>query len=186
MKYPPGHEPNICIEDENNPLIRYVLGRTFPGEIPLVAVCKNPSFARGGKCDETVRRLIEASEDPTKAHGAHKGWIIVNLWPVQGKPGTLVYDAEVARRNRNEILDVLAAHDVNTVLAAWGGLRKYPMLQRAREDMRETLRLAGATAYTLDPLTEEGEPRHLHPQVGEPLTFAEDQPHFVMDEAWYR
>lgn len=183
-RYSPDQIPNLCVTDPDDPLIRYALGRTYDDGQPLVVIGKNPSHAREDLSDETIQRLIEISQDPTKAHGPHRGWIMLNLWPVQGNPGSLLYDENISKRNREIILRIFAERRLNTALAAWGSLAGYPALRQAKEDMRETLRLADASAYTLDPLTRDGEPRHLRALVGPPLTLDED-PIFIMDEDRY-
>ena len=166
-EYLPGHAPDLADPHPDDMTRRFVLGnvaRASREAPPLVAIGMNPSHAALSRADRTVNRLIEAGV----RHG-YAGWVMLNLYPERSpKPIALsAYDRELSALNCAAIEQVLARFDVREVLGAWGNM-PHPTLQRARADVQAVLGRLGVRVFTWDPLTNQGNPRHLSPP-GRPL-----------------
>lgn len=97
---------------------RFVLGER--GENPLVCIGVNPSTAKPGKLDPTLRQV----RNRAKRMG-YDGWIMLNLYPQRAtNPNDLHDKCDTALRilNENHILGILRKYKSFTVWAAWGTL----------------------------------------------------------------
>lgn len=124
----------------------------------------NPSHAKSSAADKTVLRLIGAS----KQHG-YSGWVMLNLYPERSpKPKSLLpYNPALSAANCTAIEQVLGDLNITEVLAGWGDM-PHQTLRRAQPDILTMLDRVGVRAFTLDPLTVKGNPRHPSPP-GRPL-----------------
>lgn len=165
IPYPAGHEPDLCDPDPGQSSHRFALGNTARATLanpPLIAICMNPSHAREGQSDKTINRLIRASEEL-----GYGGWIVLNLYPERSpKPSSLApFNLALSTANRDAIARVLARYRATEVLGAWGTLTN-PTLRKAKLDLLPMLAALGVRVFTLDPLTDRGNPRHPSPQGG--------------------
>lgn len=169
ISYPAGQEPDFWEPNPAHPAYRFALGRlgeTSPASPPLIVIGMNPSHARETQSDKTVNRVIRASEEIA----GHGGWLMLNLYPERSpKPGALkAYDAGLSAANCDAVEQVLLQLSSNEVLGGWGDMGGSATLKQALIDVRALLVRMGVRLFTLDPLTNQGNPRHPHPP-GRPL-----------------
>ena len=94
---------------------------------------------------------------------------MLNLYPERSpKPKCLLpYNPALSAANCTAIEQVLGDLNITEVLAGWGNM-PHQTLRRAQPDILTMLDRVGVRAFTLDPLTVKGNPRHPSPP-GRPL-----------------
>lgn len=168
IAYPAGQEPDFLDPDPGNDDYRFALGRiaeSSPEAPPLVVIGMNPSHARESRSDATVNHVINVA-----VRDGYSGWLMLNLYPERSpKPSELdPYEAELSAANCEAIERVLLQLGTTEVLAGWGNMGGSATLKLARPDVVALMTRMGVRLFTLDPLTNEGNPRHPHPP-GRPL-----------------
>lgn len=151
--YPDGlwyYEPNETCPH------RYILGR--PGGRPLVCVGINPSTARPGALDPTLKSV----ERLALANG-FDGWLMFNVYPQRATDPNAMDaqpNAEWCRRNE-EWLRVVLAEKQATMWAAWGTLiEKRSWLPGLMRSLVAVTEAAGAPWVHFGPLSRAGHPHH--------------------------
>ncbi len=147
---------NWLYERSDDGAARFVLGTR--GDNPLVCFGVNPSTARPGALDPTVRRVAGFARD-----SGFDSWIMLNIYP---QIATDPMDMDRAHRqdlkleNERHIARVLTNRRM-TLLAAWGGLiATRPYLQPLLHDIVAGAKLAASRWSSLGTLTKDGHPRH--------------------------
>lgn len=135
---------------------RYVLGTV--GDNPFVCVGVNPSTAKPGALDATMRRVSRFAQDL-----GHDSWLMLNLYPqIATDPRELHHgmDEQLAAANELAITRHLADRQL-TLVAAWGSLiASRPYLRELARRLATLDALAGSTWRSLGAVTRDGHPRH--------------------------
>ncbi|MEL6537810.1 MAG: DUF1643 domain-containing protein [Bacteroidota bacterium] len=143
-------------ETSPNDRARYVLG--VPGSRPLVCFGINPSTARPGHIDGTVRCVERAAE-----RLGYDGWVMLNVYPQRAtNPNDLHkrLNRTYHQDNLQQIESILSQPSV-TLWAAWGTLiekRKYllPCLQ----DIYQLTQRTVSDWVSIGAVTKQGHPHH--------------------------
>lgn len=135
---------------------RFVLGTV--GENPLVCFGINPSTARPGALDPTVKRVARFASD-----NGFDSWTMLNVYPqIATDPKLLdrVYRPEWKLENESHIASAIVGGPL-TLLAAWGGvITSRPYLRSLLADIVNLTTDAGQGWVSLGELTRDGHPRH--------------------------
>ena len=153
----------LYIGDEK---MRYVLGK--PGNINMLVFGVNPSRARPGVLDPTMKRVVKTVEN-----GCCDGWIMVNLYPLRSKKPADLPDKPNKAAAENNITAISAIKDcfqLYSIWAAWGTAieEKYYLYDELNKivDIYENVDISW---YVKGKTTANGHPRH-------PLYVAADAP----------
>lgn len=139
---------------------RYILGTK--GENPLICVGINPSTAKPGELDNTVRNV----ETIARLNG-YDSFIMFNVYPQRAtKPDDM--DRRMNRKLHEEnlkafryILSSYGSEFRPSVWAAWGTIiEKRPYLKDALLDMIEIGEEYGAHWYSFGRISKKGHPHH--------------------------
>lgn len=147
-------------EDNNN---RYVLGEPVePKQKNLLVIGINPSTAKPGQDDPTIRKVRNISKEQ-----GYNGWIMVNIHPQRAtnpkdmKP----LSEDIAKNNLEVIRFICQAFDVKDALFAWGNLidifGKSSFLHTSQNQIEDLLKEMRVQCYHYSNLTKKGNPRHL-------------------------
>lgn len=148
--------PSWLYERSGDGTARFLLGTQ--GENPLVFFGVNPSTARPGELDPTVRRVARFAQDL-----GHDSWVMLNLYPQIATDPRHLHDEEhreLTARNERAIARHVAGRPLPLV-AAWGSLvssRRHlrPLVERiARLEA-----LAACAWFSFGAPTRDGHPRH--------------------------
>lgn len=135
---------------------RFVLGTV--GENPLVCFGINPSTARPGALDPTVKRVARFAVD-----NGFDSWTMLNVYPQIATDPKLIdrtHRQELKLENERHIARLIDGRPL-TLLAAWGGLvtsRTY--LRTLLEDIYTLTTDVGCGWVSLGAPTKDGHPRH--------------------------
>lgn len=135
---------------------RFVLGTR--GDNPLVCFGINPSTARPGALDPTVKRVARFARD-----NDFDSWTMLNVYPQISTNPKLIdhtHREELKLKNEAHIARVIDGRPL-TLLAAWGGLiTSRPYLRPLFKDIVAGTALATCRWVSLGAPTKEGHPRH--------------------------
>jgi len=135
---------------------RFVLGTV--GDNPLVCFGINPSTAKPGALDPTVKRVSRFARD-----NGFDSWTMLNVYPQIATDPKLMdreYRHELKLENESHVAGILRAGGL-TVLAAWGGLiTSRPYLRLLLRDIIALSTGTGCAWVSLGSLTKDGHPRH--------------------------
>ena len=145
---------------------RFVLGTV--GEHPLVCFGINPSTAKPGALDPTVKRVARFA-----AENGFDSWAMLNVYPQVATDPKLMdreYRQEFKLENERHIARLINGRPL-TLLAAWGGLvTSRPYLRTLLEDILTLTSIAGCRWVCLGDPTKNGHPRHpLYVKADTPL-----------------
>ena len=136
---------------------RYILGTR--GEKPLICVGINPSTARPGDLDPTLKSV----ERVAKANG-FDSFIMFNVYAQRATdPDTMerVCNPVLHRENMEAFRYILSLSKAPAVWAAWGAIiEKRAYLPQCVRDMLEIGRQYGARWYCAGAVTKKGHPHH--------------------------
>ena len=144
------------VGDDNN--VRYVLGK--PGTNNLLVIGVNPSTAKPGALDPTIRKVIKIS-----AANGYDGWIMVNLYPQRStNPKEMTFYPQLIKNNIAQIESVCKKYNIEKVWCAWGNaidtFGKKSFLHDSWKEIKTLLKKMNVKFYCYDTLTKEGNPRH--------------------------
>lgn len=135
---------------------RFVLGTV--GENPLVCFGINPSTARPGALDPTVKRVARFASD-----NGFDSWTMLNVYPQIATDPKLMdrdFSPELKLENEDHIARVIDDRPL-TLLAAWGGLIvSRPYLPPLLGEIVSIVTEAGCGWVSLGEPTKDGHPRH--------------------------
>ena len=135
---------------------RYVLGK--PGENNILILGVNPSTAKPGDDDPTIRNVRRI----TKNKG-YDGWIMMNLHPQRSPyPEKMKENSVWSENNLKVIKAVMRAFRIRAVWCAWGNMIDIPgksFLYSALANVYETIG-ENVEWYSYGNLTKTGNPRH--------------------------
>lgn len=135
---------------------RFVLGTV--GENPLVCFGINPSTARPGVLDPTVKRVARFASD-----NGFDSWTMLNVYPqiaTDPKLMDLEHRGALKFENESQIKRVIDDRPL-TLLAAWGGLiASRPYLRLLLRDIVASTARVGCEWVSLGAPTKDGHPRH--------------------------
>ena len=158
-------------EDNNN---RYLLGEPVePKQKNLLVIGVNPSTAKPGQDDPTIRKVRNISKEQ-----GYNGWIMVNIHPQRAtNPKDMKPLSDIIMENNLEVIRFICqAFDVKDALFAWGNLidifgkktdDEPSFLHVSRQKIEDllkkddSLKNMGIQSYHYSTLTKKGNPRHL-------------------------
>ena len=135
---------------------RYVLG--MPGEHNILILGVNPSTAKPGDDDPTIRNVRRI----TKEKG-YDGWIMMNLHPQRTPyPEKMKENAVWSKNNPKVIKDVMRAFRIRAVWCAWGNMIDIPGKSFLYSALAKVYEAIGENVewYSYGSLTKTGNPRH--------------------------
>ena len=145
-------------DDEN---ARYVLGE--PKEHNVLVFGVNPSTAKPGNDDPTIRRIRKIIENRKNGHG----WIMMNLYPQRTSYPEMLENNDTLRENNLKVLPwVLKFFSIDVIWCAWGTAIERPskpFLYKSLGDIYDIVCMRGAGDIPWEcygRLTKEGHPRH--------------------------
>ena len=145
-------------DDEN---ARYVLGE--PKEHNVLVFGVNPSTAKPGNDDPTIRRIRKIIENRKNGHG----WIMMNLYPQRTSYPEMLENNDTLRENNLKVLPwVLKFFSIDVIWCAWGTAIERPskpFLYKSLGDIYDIVRVCGGGNIPWEcygRLTKEGHPRH--------------------------
>ncbi|WEG08609.1 DUF1643 domain-containing protein [Microbacterium horticulturae] len=134
---------------------RFVLGTV--GSNPLVCFGINPSTAKPGALDNTVKRVEKFA-----TRNGYDSWTMLNVYPqISTDPQGLhmEYLPELKVENERHISEMIRGR--TTLLAAWGNvITKRPYLRVLLYDIVQMTAAAGCRWLSLGELTTSGNPWH--------------------------
>lgn len=135
---------------------RFVLGTL--GEKPLVCFGINPSTAKPGALDPTVKRVARFAAD-----NGFDSWTMLNVYPQISTDPKLMdreHREDLKLENERQIARAIG-HRPLTALAAWGGLiASRPYLRPLLRDIVSLASIAECDWVSLGAPTKDGHPRH--------------------------
>lgn len=142
---------------------RYVLGQ--PGDKNLLVFGVNPSTAKPGDDDPTIKRVRKITRDR-----GYDGWIMVNLHPQRTKNPDELRENEIWRENNLLALDAVKRFfHIEAIWCAWGDSIDKPgkqFLYRSLREIYDLLKGGSASWLRYGELTGKGHPWHpLHAPV---------------------
>ena len=147
-------------EDNNN---RYLLGEPVePKQKNLLVIGVNPSTAKPGQDDPTIRKVRNISKEQ-----GYNGWIMVNIHPQRAtNPKNMKPLSNIIMENNLEVISFICqAFDVKDALFAWGNLidifGKSSFLHTSQNQIEDLLKEMRVQCYHYSNLTKKGNPRHL-------------------------
>ena len=148
---------NVWVYDGDDK-VRYVLGK--PGKNNLLVIGVNPSTAKPGALDPTMRKVVKISD----ANG-YDGFIMVNLYPQRAtKPAGMKEDSDLIEKNIAQIKAICEKYDIKNAWCAWGNVidifGKDSFLHKSWGKIKTLLEDNNITAWHYDKLTNAGNPRH--------------------------
>lgn len=135
---------------------RYVLG--MPGEHNILILGVNPSTAKPGDDDPTIRNVRRI----TKNKG-YDGWIMMNLHPQRTPyPKKMKENAVWSENNPKIIKAVMGAFRIRAVWCAWGNMIDIPGKRFLYSALANVYEAIGENVewYSYGSLTKTGNPRH--------------------------
>ena len=135
---------------------RYVLGK--PGEHNILILGVNPSTAKPGDDDPTIRNVRRITKDK-----GYDGWIMMNLHPQRTPyPEKMKENAVWSENNPMVIKAVMRAFRIRSVWCAWGNMIDMPGKRFLYSALANVYDVIGENVkwYSYGNLTKDGNPRH--------------------------
>jgi len=153
---------------------RFVLG--VVGQNPLVCFGINPSTAKPGALDNTVKGVAKFA-----ANNGYDSWTMLNVYPQIATDPDEMHDQHLPElKSENERHIATAIQGRATLLAAWGtNLTIRPYLAEMLRDILKLTDAAGAKWLSIGKTTQDGHPGH-------PLYLARTTPLIPFDMSAYR
>lgn len=146
---------NWIYKNSENNRSRYILGEK--GENPLVCIGVNPSTAKPGLLDNTMRVV----KSRAIAFG-YDSWLMINLYPQRSTDPNNLHkriNLDIHRENLQIIKDVVGDNHYD-IWAAWGALiDKRPYLKRCLKDIKQTIG-ESSKIFTIGNKSLKGHPHH--------------------------
>lgn len=141
-------------EDDCN---RYVLG--IEGKNPLICFGINPSEARPGKPDPTIRSVSRIAQ-----HNGYDSWIMLNIYPQRETDPDKIHqmlDTDISAENLYYIKEILQIYKPKELWAAWGNLiTKRNFLKECFAEISELAKQHQCNWITFGGVNKSGHPRH--------------------------
>lgn len=135
---------------------RYALGQ--PGECNILVLGVNPSTAKPGDDDPTIRNVRRIAENK-----GFDGWIMMNLHPQRTPhPEEMKEKAVWSENNPRVVEDVMREFQIHAVWCAWGNMIDMPGKKFLYGAFARVYEVIGESVewYSYGNLTKDGNPRH--------------------------
>ena len=136
---------------------RYVLGQ--PGERNILVFGINPSSAKPGDDDPTIRNVRRIVKNVKKADG----WIMMNLYPQRtSNPDALIEDEFLRENNLKVVQAVCQGFPIESIWCAWGNMIERFNTVFLYESLRQIYGIIDESVpwEHYGNLTKNGHPRH--------------------------
>lgn len=141
-------------DDDKN---RYILG--IDGKRPLICFGINPSTARPGNTDPTIRSVTRIAK-----HNGYDSWIMLNIYPQRATDPDNIdknINAELLDDNLYYINEILELYRPDELWAAWGNLiTKRDFLIKCFEKISNVIKQHNCNWITFGKINTSGHPRH--------------------------
>ena len=136
---------------------RYILG--IAGERPLICFGINPSTARPGNIDPTIRSVSRIAK-----HNGYDSWIMLNIYPQRATDPDNIHiniNLEIHDENLFYINEVLKLYKPDELWASWGNLiTKRDFLMKCFEKISNVSKQHGCNWITFGETNKSRHPRH--------------------------
>ena len=141
-------------DDDKN---RYILG--IDGKRPLICFGINPSTARPGNIDPTIRSVSRIAK-----YNGYDGWIMLNIYPQRAtNPDNIDknINSELFNENLYYISEILEIYKPDELWAAWGNLiKKRDFLMDCFTEISKIVKEHRCDWIAFGEINKSGNPRH--------------------------
>jgi len=151
------NEENWIYRASDDDKTRYILG--IDGKRPLICFGINPSTARPGNTDPTIRSVSRIAK-----HNGYDSWIMLNIYPQRATDPDNIdqnINSELLNENLYYIDEILELYKPDELWAAWGNLiKKRDFLKDCFTEISKIVKKHQSNWIAFGEINKSGHPRH--------------------------